>query len=334
MKNVHIDNVPWFEWTSPTGKFAGAGRQVSEALGGIANATIAEGGHPFDLEIGKLAPGKSCCPFHRHSAQWECYYILSGSGVMRHGDQRRELKPGDIALHPPGSSHQIINRGETDLTYYLVADNPLTEYCYYPDSNKWGLMPAGIILRGDEVDYNLGEDETSETTTSASKLPLPETPAQFLNIADLQWEHRRSPQGKFESRRADISLTLGAPCDAGVQVGGHPFDLQLRKIPAGAAICPYHSHSAQWELFIFTAGHGFVRTPEGKQAVGPGDIVLHPPGSPHQSMAAADNDLECLIITDNPPEDFWRYPDADKCGVCSESKFYRLTEADYFDGEE
>ena len=55
---------------------------------------------------------------------------------MRHGDQRRELKPGDVALHPTGSSHQIINIGDTDLIYYLVADNPLTEYCYYPDSNK------------------------------------------------------------------------------------------------------------------------------------------------------------------------------------------------------
>ena len=335
MKHVHIDNVPWFEWTSPTGKFAGAGRQVSEALGGIANATIANGGHPFDLEMGKLAPGKTGCPFHNHSAQWECYTILRGTGMMRHGEQSRELKAGDVALHPPGSSHQLINTGDTDLLFYLVADNPLTEFCYYPDSNKWGMFPSGIILQGNEVNYDLGEDDSPQTAVPPpTRLPLPETPAHFLNVADLAWEHRRSPQGKYESQRADISLALGGKANAGVQAGGHPFDLQLRKVAAGAAICPYHSHSTQWELFVFTAGHGFVRSPEGQLEISAGDIVLHPPGSPQQTKAAPDSDLECLIIADNPVEDFWHYPDTDKWGVRSEFKFFRRTEADYLDGEE
>lgn len=195
-------------------------------------------------------------------------------------------------------------------------------------------MPAGIVLCGEEVDYNLGEDETPETPTPSTKLPLPENPAHFLNIADLEWEHRRSPKGKFESHHADISLALGGKANAGVAVGGHPLDLQIRRISAGAAICPYHSHSMQWELFVFLSGHGQVRTLEGKFDVGGGDLVLHPPGLPHQTIASDDFELECLIITDNPLEEVVYYPDSDKLGARSVGKYFRLTETDYFDGEE
>ncbi len=127
------------------------------------NATLAEGSHPFDLDQGKLLPGKAGCPFHRHSAQWECYYILSGSGVMRHGDQRRDVRAGDVMLHPPGNAHQLINTGDADLLYYLVADSPLTEVLHYPDSDKWGFKPGWAIFRRQDVDYFFGEDDTPET---------------------------------------------------------------------------------------------------------------------------------------------------------------------------
>jgi len=335
MKHVHLDTVPWIEWSSPSGKFHGAGRQISEALGAAHNATIAKGGHPFDLELGKLLPGKAGCPFHSHSAQWECYYIIAGAGTMRHGQERRELRAGDVALHPPGSAHQLINTGDRDLLYYLVADNPLTEIFHYPDSNKWGFKPSGSIFLRQDVDYHYGEDHAPETSLPpAPRPPLAEVPARFVNLADLAWEHRRSPKGKFESHRADISIALGGIANAGVQAGGHPFDLQLRKVAPGAAICPYHSHSAQWEMFVLINGRGFVRTPAGRLDVAAGDIVIQPPGQPHQTMAATDSELECLIITDNPIEDRWYYPDSDKHGVRSFGEYFRTIQTDYFDCEE
>lgn len=335
MKHVHLDAVPWMEWSSTTGKFHGAGRQISEALGAKLNANLAEGGHPFDLEYGKLLPGKAGCAFHSHSAQWECYYIVSGSGTMRHGDQRRELRAGEVALHPTGSAHQLINTGDTDLIYWLVADNPTTEFWHYPDSDKWGFKPGGTIFRKNDVHYDLGEDDTPETQLPPKPRPLPpEVPAQFINIADIVEEHRHSPKGRFSSHCRDLSLALGGKRNADVAHGGHPFDLQIRRIAAGAAICPYHSHSAQWELFVFLSGTGFVRTPEGKQAVRPGDIILHVPGTPHQTTAAPDADLECLVITDNPAEDLFYYPDSDKWGARSTGSYFRLSATDYFDGEE
>jgi len=335
MKHVHLDSIPWMEWTSPSGKFHGTGQQISEALGAVMNATLAHGGHPFDLERGKLKPGKSGCPFHRHSAQWECYWIISGSGVMRHGDERREVRAGDVMMHPPGSAHQLINTGDDDLLYYLVADNPMTEVWHYPDSNKWGFKPGGAIFRRQDVDYHFGEDDTPETQLPPPpRDAVPDTPAHFARLNDIPEEHRHSPKGRYGSHCRNISLALGGIRDAGVQQGGHPFDLQIRRVTAGAAICPYHSHSMQWELFVFLSGHGTVRTPEGQLGVGPGDIVLHPPGPPHQTLAAKNEELECLIITDNPPEEWCYYPDSDKRGARTHGKYFRITETDYFDGEE
>lgn len=335
MKHIHLDQIPWGEWSSPGGKFHGIGKSVSEALGAVPNAILAAGGHPFDLELGKFSPGKSGCPFHAHSAQWECYYILSGTGTMRHGNERRAVRAGDVMMHPPGNAHQLINTGTTDLLYYLVADNPLTEYWHYPDSDKWGFKPNRAIFRKQDVDYHLGEEDSPESRQVPPPKPTPPgPPATFVNVADIAWEERRSPKGKYHSHCRNLSLALGGTRNAGVQAGGHPFDLQIRQIPAGAAICPYHSHAAQWELFVFTAGRGVVRTPEGLHEVGPGDIVLHPPGAPHQTRAAADTDLECLIIADNPPVEICHYPDSNKWGIDPGRIYFRITPADYFDGEE
>ena len=199
MQHVHLDSVPWMEWSSTTGRFHGAGKQVSEVLGANLNANLVDGGHPFDLEYGKLPPGKAGCPFHSHSAQWECYYIVSGTGTMRYGDQRRQLRAGDIALHPPGSSHQLINTGDNDLLYYLVADNPTSEFWHYPDSDKYGFKPGGVIFRKTDAHYDLGEDDPpGEPLVSEARKALPEMPAQFINVAANtpdNWLFGISPEG-------------------------------------------------------------------------------------------------------------------------------------------
>ena len=42
--------------------------------------------HPFDIEICHIPPGKSHCPYHSHSAQWEFYHVILGKGTIRHTD--------------------------------------------------------------------------------------------------------------------------------------------------------------------------------------------------------------------------------------------------------
>jgi uncharacterized cupin superfamily protein len=346
MLRARLDDVPWLEWKSPSGHFHGFGRQISEALGAVPNAHLGAGGHPFDLEFGRLPARKPGAPFHSHSAQWELFYVVSGTGEVRYGQHRRAVQAGDAVLHPPGEPHQLINTGEVDLTYFLIADNPLTEFWHYPDSHKWGHRPGGATFRRQPVDF--WHDEEPAATSQASpafdgvgeQTPdtqpgLPTEPlARFVSVDALPWEVQSSPTGRFHSQCRNISLALGATRNLAPEKGGHPFDLQIRRVAPGAAICPFHLHMAQWELFVFTRGHGFVRSGTERHEVSAGDIVLHPPQIPHQTMAAPETELECVIIANNPLVDVFHYPDSDKWGMRPPGKFFRLTEVPYFDGEE
>ena len=117
------------------------------------------GGHPFDLELDRLAPGECPCPFHSHAAQWELYFILSGTATVRANAETQTLRAGDVVLHPPGEAHQITNASATDdLLFYLVADNPPADYWHYPDSGKWGLREPRKFFRIAELDYWDGEE--------------------------------------------------------------------------------------------------------------------------------------------------------------------------------
>ena len=47
-----------------------------------------------------------------------------------------------------------MNNGTEDLLLFVVADNPIGESAYYPDSNKWLVRsPERRLLRGDALDY-------------------------------------------------------------------------------------------------------------------------------------------------------------------------------------
>ena len=48
---------------------------------------------------------------------------------------------------------------QEDLVLYVVADNPIGESCYYPDSQKWLVRsPERRLLRGASLDYFDGEE--------------------------------------------------------------------------------------------------------------------------------------------------------------------------------
>src|SRR5215510_4131699 len=137
MKKINTNQLPEENWASPKGKFVGAGRQVSEALGRNPRSTDLNERHPFDVEIARIPPGKAPYPYHSHSAQWEFYHVISGTGVVRHQEGTTPIESGDAFLFKPGEPHQITNDGTVDLLIYVVADNPIGESCHYPDSNKW-----------------------------------------------------------------------------------------------------------------------------------------------------------------------------------------------------
>ena len=159
MRKINTNTLEELTWVSPKGEYAGAGKQVSEALGRKPHSADLMERHPFDVEICRISPGKTPCPYHTHSAQWEFYHVISGKGSVRHKDGVTAIEPGDAFIFPPGEPHQLINDGSEDLVAYVVADNPLGETWYYPDSGKWGVqVPERRFIRSGALDYFDGEE--------------------------------------------------------------------------------------------------------------------------------------------------------------------------------
>ena len=159
MQKVNTTKMAEVTWSSPGGKFGGAGKEISEELGRKPSSTDFNERHPFDVEICRILPGRAPCPYHAHSAQWEFYHVIAGRGVVRHQDGATPIEPGDAFLFRPGEPHQITNTGAQDLVVYVVADNPIGETCYYPDSNKWSVaIPERRLVRSEALDYFDGEE--------------------------------------------------------------------------------------------------------------------------------------------------------------------------------
>ena len=92
-----------------------------------------------------VPPGKRAFPFHRHHVMDELFFIVSGSGEYRFGDETFPLRTGDIVSAPAGGKpHQIINTGSEDLCYLGMSNNGSSaEVVEYPDSKKVGIG-AGV----------------------------------------------------------------------------------------------------------------------------------------------------------------------------------------------
>jgi uncharacterized cupin superfamily protein len=159
MRKVNSNELEPLKWSSPKGTFAGEGVQISEGLGRLRNSTDLLERHPFDVEILRIPAGKSPYPYHAHSAQWEFYHVISGSGTVRHKEGTEPIVAGDAYIFPPGEPHGFSNTGSEDLVIYVVADNPIGEFAYYPDSAKWSVsIPERRIVRSDPLDYFDGEE--------------------------------------------------------------------------------------------------------------------------------------------------------------------------------
>jgi uncharacterized cupin superfamily protein len=159
MRKINTNDIAEITWSSPKEKFVGAGKEVSEELGRKVQSTDLNERHPFDIEILRIPSGKTPYPYHSHSAQWEFYHVISGQGSVRHKDGLTEIGPGDAFLFKPNEPHQLINDADDDLVLYVVADNPMGEHTYFPDSNKWSVsIPESKLLRSESVEYYDGEE--------------------------------------------------------------------------------------------------------------------------------------------------------------------------------
>ena len=156
-----------------------------------------------------------------------------------------------------------------------------------------------------------------------------------VNVRDIPEDSWVSPKGKFASFDKEISVALGREMNSTDLNLRHPFDVDICRVPAGKAMCPYHSHSAQWEFYHVIEGAGRVRYATGFTEISAGDAFIFKPGEPHQIIASDQSDLVIYIVADNPIGESCHYPDSGKWLVrCPDRQLIRSEALDYLDGEE
>jgi len=99
------------------------------------------GGRNLGYAVIRLQPGKRAWPYHAHHVIEEMFYVLSGTGTLRHADEEYPIRAGDFIASPPDPAqpHQIINTSDGELVYIALSDQQHTDVMLYPDSGKYGV---------------------------------------------------------------------------------------------------------------------------------------------------------------------------------------------------
>jgi mannose-6-phosphate isomerase-like protein (cupin superfamily) len=185
-------------WSSPKGKFSGAGKEISEALGRKPESTDLNERHPFDVEILRIPPGKAPYSYHSHSAQWEFYHVISGSGVVRHKDGTTPIEAGDAFIFKPGEPHQITNDTTEDMILYVVADNPIGDTSINPTAISGVCRsPSAGISAHSRWTILMVKNET---------VPRPRAASDGLDNADDHFrprEYQAPASGRKQTRRSN-----------------------------------------------------------------------------------------------------------------------------------
>ncbi len=129
------------------------------------------GSSKIGASVTRVEPGHAAFPLHHHYGSEEHFFIVAGTGVLRHGSETYAVKPGDYIVHPPGGpehAHQLVNTGSETLVYLSIGAMVAPEVVGYPDSGKVGVMARPWGEKGlrffaktegiDKVDYWDGED--------------------------------------------------------------------------------------------------------------------------------------------------------------------------------
>ena len=84
----------------------------------------------------QLSAGKRAWPYHSHYVIEEMFYVLEGSGMLRHAGEEYPIRAGDFidSSPDPEQPHQIVNNSDSVLTYIALSTQDATAKKEYPAS--------------------------------------------------------------------------------------------------------------------------------------------------------------------------------------------------------
>ena len=144
------------------------------------------------------------------------------------------------------------------------------------------------------------------------------------------WDEEKERRG-YRNRVTAVGRRLGAKL-----LGGSLYEL-----PPGEKTWPYHYELGCEEWLIVVSGRPTLRTPDGEQELGPGDVAVFPEG-PEGALLVVNRTAEpcrVLILSSKSPLAVVHYPDSGKVGIWSQEDGYQAMlrsepKLDYWDGED
>ncbi|MEO0623428.1 MAG: cupin domain-containing protein [Pseudomonadota bacterium] len=105
------------------------------------------------VNLVRIAPGRQAFPAHRHHAEEEWVYVVSGTAdVSLDGTWHRLDAGGFAAFLPGGPAHAVRNAGESELVCLMGGSQPPAEIVDFPDYGKRVAFASGQGTMTDMAD--------------------------------------------------------------------------------------------------------------------------------------------------------------------------------------
>jgi uncharacterized cupin superfamily protein len=100
----------------------------------------------------------------------------------------------------------------------------------------------------------------------------------------------------------------------GQHIGGELIGATMSEVEPGSKLWPYHTHHLNEEWVIVLRGRPTLRTPEGEDVLGEGDVVCFPRGKDgaHQIINRTASPVRVLMVSSMTPGEVIEYLDTGK----------------------
>jgi uncharacterized cupin superfamily protein len=306
-------------WDEAAGRHAEAGHIAGEwtYLGAAA------GTKTVGLNRIKIDPGKWSTPFHRHTAEEEIFFVLSGTGVCLLDGSAFAVGPGDCVVHRMRELHAL--RADDDgLDVLAFGTRGRTEVGHLPR--------AGVGWIGGTW-TDVGGSHPWEREAEAGEPEIPEVgvrPGSVINVEDVDGGDNPAGDWRLLARNAGAELT----------------GLNWGHLYAGEEGAAPHCHSADEELFVVLEGSGALElwpspqhVRDGRELetveIRAGHVISRPPstGISHTFRAGEDG-LVFLAYGTRNANDVCYYPRSNKIFFRGLGLVARLEDLPYDDDDE
>jgi len=210
-------------------------------------------------------------PPHSHDQKEQVFYITSGSGVVKVGNENFNVKPGDLVYVPLGWEHQTI-AGEDEALCYLL-------FNIFNNSEKegHGSFAEHIAkvkhVRRQQADKGKSKVTDAELSKASNKNTKHINYIEQGKIFDFGSNTTRLLLDRVETERCETVIVSWPKGSTGVLV----------------------THKEKEQTFFIISGSGIVMVNDEQAMVKPNDIVFVPRNVPHTSEAK-DEDLSYLCL--------------------------------------